>query len=116
MALRIDSYDFGRIRVGGEDYHGDLIILPERVLAGWWREEGHRLKLEDLRDVLEEDIEVLVIGTGYYGAMRVSEEVVEELRRREIELIVEPTTKAWRTYNKLVEERRKVAAALHLTC
>jgi hypothetical protein len=45
-------------------------VLPERVVPGWWRTEGHRLLLEDLDEVLDELPDRLLVGTGAYQQMR----------------------------------------------
>jgi hypothetical protein len=111
----INSYSFGSIEVNGRTYKNDLIIFPERVMSNWWRKEGHMLNLEDLEEVIEERPEVLIIGTGHNGAMQVPEEVVGDLKRQGIEVIVENTRKAYKTYNDM-SAKRKCAAALHLTC
>ncbi|RLI41160.1 hypothetical protein DRO69_11945, partial [Candidatus Bathyarchaeota archaeon] len=64
----IDSYDFGVIVIKGKRYTSDVIVLPEKVIDGWWRKEGHSLHMEDLKEVIEREPkpEVLVVGTGYY--------------------------------------------------
>jgi integrase len=50
----IDGYTFGRVTIDGREETHDVIVLPERVVRGWWRKEGHRLVLEDLDWVLDE--------------------------------------------------------------
>jgi hypothetical protein len=77
---RIEGYSFGQLVVDGEEQTRDVIVLPDRVLSNWWREEGHRLVLADLEDVLEELPEHLVVGTGAYEQMRPDPETVEQLR------------------------------------
>ncbi len=114
--MRVEGYRFGRIVVSGKEYTSDVIIYPDRVRAGWWRKEGHYLHMEDLEEVLEFNPEVLVIGTGASGAMRVPGDLVEELERRGIKVIVERTEDACKTFNRLAEEGKRVVAALHLTC
>lgn len=111
----IESYRFGHIVIDGREYSRDLIILPNRILEDWWRREGHKLSLDDLKDILTEDIDVLIIGTGYYGLMKVPSKILETIRSRGIEVIIENTKEACQTYNRLCKSR-KVAAALHLTC
>jgi hypothetical protein len=111
----IDSYDFGRIVIDGKHYNSDLIVFPDKVRDGWWRKEGHRLHVEDLKDVLEAKPEVLVVGTGYYGLMKVPPETRKHVESEGIELIAQKTTEACKTFNRLVKSR-KVVAALHLTC
>jgi len=111
----VDSYSFGRITVDGVLYRSDLIIYPERVDSGWWRESGHSLGLGDLGEVLRYAPQVLIVGQGKFGRMKVEREVVEEARRRGIELRACPTEEAVREYNHRCGEA-KVVAALHLTC
>jgi len=111
----IDSYDFGRIVINGKRYNSDLIVFPDKVRDGWWRKEGHRLHVEDLKNVLEAKPEVLVVGTGYSGLMRVPPETRKYVESEGIELIAQNTAEACETFNRLVKSR-KVVAALHLTC
>ena len=111
----IDSYQTGEVVVDGEPYTEDLILLPDRVLPNWRREDGHLLRLGDLRAALDEMPEVLIIGTGANQCMRVAEEVTAHTREADIELLVFDTRGACHTFNALIGRRRAVAA-LHLTC
>jgi hypothetical protein len=111
----IESYDFGAMAVDGQKYTADLIILPGKIKSDWWRREGHKLALEDLKDVFLEDIEVLVVGTGFYGLMKVGEAVKQAATARGLTLHIEKTEKATRVFNELFS-RKKTAGAFHLTC
>jgi len=111
----IDSYDFGRIVIDGKRYNNDLIVFPNKVRDGWWRKEGHRLHVEDLKDVLEAKPEVLVVGTGYSGLMTFPPETRKYVESEGIELMAQRTAEACKTFNRLVKSR-KVVATLHLTC
>ncbi len=111
----IESYDFGQITIDGRRYNRDVIIFSDNVKDGWWRREGHRLSLEDLVDVFEAEPEVLVIGTGYSGLMKVPHDVQDYVKSKNIELVVENTRQACQTYNRL-SQFKKVVAAFHLTC
>jgi len=112
----IDSYNFGDIVIDRRRYVNDVIIFPNRVKSGWWRKKGHNLCLEDLKEILQENPEVLIVGTGYFGMMKVPSEVKKSLESMGIELIVQNTREACKTYNRLLQSGRKVVAALHLTC
>lgn len=112
----IDSYDFGKIVIDGKEYIDDVIIYPTRVDEKWWRRSGHELCLDDIKSVLDERPDVVVVGTGYFGAVKVLQEVKNRLRSEEIELIAQKTSKACETYNNLAREKRRVIATLHLTC
>jgi hypothetical protein len=113
--MRITEYSFGRITVDGRDYDADVIIYPDRVDGSWWRREGHRLEIEDLAGVLAARPEVVVLGTGHDGMMDVPEGTLARLRALGLEVHSARTAEAVRIFNEL-EPRRRVVAALHLTC
>lgn len=111
----IESYDFGAMVVDGMMCTDDLILLPDRIKSSWWRKEGHKLALEDIGDVLREDIEVLVIGTGFFGLMKVSSEVSQAVQSKGIVLRIEKTKQAAQIFNEFAVHK-KTAGAFHLTC
>jgi len=111
----IESYSFGQIKINGMLYTSDVIIYPDHVDDHWWRKEGHRLNIDDLKDIWQAEPEVLILGTGYSGLMKVPNDVKELVASKNIELIVESTKEAYKTYNRLASTRRTVAA-FHLTC
>ncbi len=115
MAPKIETYRFGEIVIDGRRYTRDVIVFPDRVFSPWWREEGHSLSPADLWEVVQDPPEVLVIGQGSAGRMDVPEETRRWLEARGIRVITQPTPLAVQTYNAL-RERRRVVAALHLTC
>lgn len=111
---RLEDYSFGRLTVDGEEHTRDLIVLPRRVVANWWRREGHSLVLEDLEEVLDELPECLIVGTGAQGRLSPDPKMLERLREGGIEVDVLPTDEAVRRYGAL--NPAATAAALHLTC
>ena len=111
---RIDQYEFGRIVVDGREETKDLIVLPDRVVRNWWREDGHALVLDDLNDVLDELPPHLVVGTGADGRMRPDPEMVQHLQERGVTVEALPTGQAVRRFGEL--DPARTAAALHLTC
>ena len=112
----IESYDFGRMVVDGKEYTSDLIVSPNWVKDGWWRKHGHRLAIEDLEEIIEKRPEVLVVGTGYSGLLKVPGETKRHIEEQGIELVVQPTREAYEAYNALIRSGRQVVAAFHLTC
>jgi len=111
----IDSYQFGKIIIDGKTYTSDLIIYPERIEAGWWRKEGHALSIEDISGIIAFSPDILIVGTGMSGLMRVLSETEKFILSRNIKLIVQKTDEACRLFNDISEKQRAVAA-LHLTC
>ena len=78
-APHIDSYHFGKIVIDGQTHSKDVILLPDRVIANWWRNEGHKLSMNDLEDVLAAKPQGLVVGQGAYSRMQVPAQVKTEL-------------------------------------
>ncbi len=112
----IESYSFGSMKIGGVLYKKDLKILNGQVVPDWWRKEGHNLSIEDISDIIEARPKKLVIGTGYFGLMKVKGDVEERLSKVGIELIKARTGKAATIFNELLKEGEAVAGAFHLTC
>jgi hypothetical protein len=112
----IEKYSFGSITVDSKEYTKDVIIFPDKVLCPWWREEGHSLSLEDLKEVIKLNPAILIIGTGAYGAMDVPEETLEILKEQNIETLTAKTAAAVEIYNEYIQKNKNIIACLHLTC
>jgi len=112
----IENYSFGRITIDGCTYTADVIIYPDHVDGSWWRLEGHKLQPEDLTGVFAAEPEVLVVGQGNPGLMRVPEATCQAVAERGIELVVCKTKEASQRYNEFAAQGKKVVAAFHLTC
>lgn len=113
--MKINHYSFGKVIIDDKTYYSDVIIYPDHIDHSWWRREGHFLYPEDIEDAIRTMPEILVIGTGYSGGMRVPEDTLKFIKSKGIEEIyVDVTEKAIKLFNKIKD--RKVVAALHLTC
>jgi hypothetical protein len=110
----IQDYRFGHIVVDNNEHERDLVILPQRVVANWWRQEGHRMSLDDLSEVDDDLPGRLIVGTGAHGRMVPDRAAVAELESRGISVEVMDTTRAVARYREL--DPAQTAAALHLTC
>lgn len=109
----ISRYSFGRITVDGVDYSADLVIFPDRVEPSWRRRQGHSLEPADLEGVVEADPELLIIGTGHSGVMRVPRITAAFFQERGVRVEILSTGAAVELYNRA---GGRVIAALHLTC
>lgn len=114
MAKTIDGYQFGKMDIEGWRYTKDLILFHDQVSEGWWRKEGHKVWPDDVEKILEKKPRKLIVGTGAYGVMVVTEQAKSLLEENGIELIAEKTSEAWKTYN--THRGEGVVGAFHLTC
>src|SRR5512144_605033 len=113
--MKIDSFQFGNISIGGRTYTSDVIIFPDRVQSPWVREEEHRPQIIEFADIVKAEPDILVIGTGYAGVMSVADPVRNYLTAKGIDVRVEKTKAAAELFNSLVG-KEKVIAVLHITC
>jgi len=92
-------------------HRGSILALPSGVYG--WKTEGATLKPEDFDGVFAEkdEIDHLLFGTGR-AMSRPSRAVSEAFISGGITLEPMATGSAISTYNLLLAERRKVAAAL----
>lgn len=112
----IEEYEFGRIVIQGRVYTSDVIVHKNGVEEGWWRKEGHRVCMDDIKRILDLNPEVVVFGTGAYGRVKVDEEVIEYLKKNNIDVYVLETGEAVKLFDSLLKQGKNVVLAAHLTC
>ncbi|MEX1108747.1 MAG: Mth938-like domain-containing protein [Dongiaceae bacterium] len=110
----IESYGSGRFRIAGQIYQGSVLVFPERTEA-WSVVAPENVTADALAPIVAAgragDVELLLLGCG----PRLTQ-VAPALRAalREAGVGIEPmdTGAACRTFNVLMAEGRRVAAAL----
>ena len=108
------GYGDGFVLVNGQRHDGSLIVLPERVQP-WRATSFDALTAADLEVLTGLDSEVLLLGTGpqlRFPRAELWRPVSRRLAEARVGLEVMDAQAACRTYNILVAEGRKVAAAL----
>lgn len=108
----VDAYGNGGFRFGQMSHRGSILLLPSGVRA-WEVNEPAGIDGTSLGLVLAEaeGIELLLIGTGA-EIVFLPETLRQRLKAAGIGLDTMQTGAAARTYNILMAENRKVAAAL----
>lgn len=112
----IESYSFGKIRIKGTIYTSDIKIVQQKIFPNWWRKSGHVVSRADIDGFLQNETEIVVLGKGKPGLMKATSELKEYLKNKNIELIEEKTSKAVKTFNRLLKEGKKISAGFHLAC
>ncbi|MEH2508856.1 uncharacterized protein V1291_000210 [Nitrobacteraceae bacterium AZCC 1564] len=108
----IDAYGNGGFRFADMSHRGSLLCLPNAIWA-WPVSAPEEITEASLFRVFEHsaDIDTLLIGTGA-GVWLAPSSLREALRRVKVVLDTMQTGPAIRTYNVMIGERRRVAAAL----
>jgi uncharacterized protein len=107
----IERYAPSGFRVSGVIYHGPVLIFPDRTVE-WDAASARDVSWETLAPVIEHGgVEILLLGLGR-STTAVPAALRTVLRTAGIALEAMGTGAACRTYNVLVAEDRRVAAAL----
>lgn len=110
-ANRIRAYDVGSVTVNESVYRGVTVVTPDRIIEDWLQVAVHALETEHMHQLIALDAEILLLGTGrrqQFPEPRLLGEVIRE----GVGIEVMTTEAACRTYNVLLAEGRRVAAAL----
>lgn len=112
----IGHYSFGSIKINGKEYTSDVIVYPEKIDTNWWRKEGHSLIPEDITEIIKYKPDVLIVGCGSSGCLAMPGPTKKFIEEQGIDLIELSTSEACKEFNKRLEKKERVVAALHLTC
>ena len=112
LMVHIDSFRFGDIVVDGKSYQ-DIKIHKDKIIE--WRYKKHHTVLKEDIEEISDDVEIIIIGTGDPGYVKVDNSALKFAEDNGIELIIETTKEACRSFNSLVG-KKKIAAILHSTC
>ena len=107
----IHAYEPGRIRIGERWLGGNLIVAPEHLIENWRVAAAADVTLANLEPALALQPEILLLGTGD-TLVWPEADLMSALAERRVGLEIMSTPAACRTFNVLVHERRRVAAAL----
>lgn len=111
-----DWFNFGKIKYNGEIYTQDIWVNQDGdVLLRRPVGDHHFLTAEELQSYLREDTTTIVFGTGDHGIAKLTEDAVQLIKSKKLEIIIEPTPQAIKTYNSL-KGKKKIIAIMHLTC
>jgi len=118
--MPIDATEFGAITVNGKTYDHDVIIR----LSGAVEKRRKRLSKElygtshivskaEAKFVFEDGCELLIVGAGQDGNVRLSAEASEYFDKKHCRVVLQRTPEAILTFNK---STKKKAALMHVTC
>lgn len=110
----IRGYKPGEVRVGEQVIHTNCIVTADALVTDWNASAPEHLEASHLEAIFELRPELVLLGTG--NAQRFPPATVRNaFFSRRIGLETMDLGAACRTYNILVQEERKVAAALFLS-
>ncbi|MEO0084054.1 MAG: MTH938/NDUFAF3 family protein [candidate division WOR-3 bacterium] len=123
--MKIDGTGFGWIKINGIKYDTDVIIFANGEIENRYRNfrgDNHLVSQWEVEKIIThktvanehiEKPEILIVGTGQAGIVRVTDEAKSFLAKQGIKLIAEITPTAIEIFNKTKDKK---AALFHVTC
>ncbi|OIO47514.1 MAG: hypothetical protein COY09_01725 [Candidatus Portnoybacteria bacterium CG_4_10_14_0_2_um_filter_39_11] len=118
---KIDSTKFGEIVIAGKKY-GQVLIIGDKIVERDYDKlkklfgTAHKIADWEIEQLLSNNPEAIVIGTGQDGLLEVDEEFKRQMAGRGIELIVGKTFEALEVYNEKIKAGQRANALMHTTC
>jgi hypothetical protein len=118
--MKIDSTDFGSITIDGKRYQFDVVIRlsgeivkRKKGLSKKYYGTSHVISKDEAKFLFEEGCKELVLGTGQYDSVRLSQEAADYFDRKRCKVIAQPTPAAIDLFN---ESKKEKVGLFHVTC
>jgi len=118
--MRIERSEFGNITIDGQTYPHDVIIslagkIKKRKKKLSKKEYGtsHIISKAEAKSIFEKGCDLLVVGTGQEGQVRLSAEASQYLAKKGCAVVLQPTQEAIRRFN---QSTAKKIGLIHVTC
>jgi len=120
MKPNIDATSFGSITIEGTIFEHDVLIRlsgevekRKKKLSKALYGTSHILSLDEAKHFYEKGVPQLIIGTGQYGNVRLSEEAAYYFTWKECQVNLLPTPQAIHVWN---EADGPAIGLFHITC
>jgi hypothetical protein len=120
MKLQIDETEFGSITVDGKVYDHDIVIRLDgkvrkrrKKLSKRQYGTSHTVSVDEAKDIFDQGAQRLIIGTGQYGNVKLSEEAESYFKKKACSVELLPTPEAVEAWNGA---QGKTIAMFHVTC
>jgi uncharacterized protein len=107
----VTCYDVGWIQVNGQPFHRSLIVMPDQLVTDWPPQSYAELEAAHFEVLAQLKPEMVLLGTGNRQQFP-QPRLLQSLLAKGIGVETMDTAAACRTYNIIMLEGRRVAAAL----
>jgi len=120
MKTKTEATSFGSITIDGQTFEHDVLIRLDgtvqkrkKKLSKQLYGTSHKISLAEAEDIYEDGAQTLIIGTGQFDQVRLSEEAQAYFDKRGLKLISQSTPKAIKLWN---EAQGEAIGLFHVTC
>jgi hypothetical protein len=118
--MTIQDTEFGAITIDGEVYEHDVIIRlsgkvekRKKKLSKEKYGTSHIISKDEAKFIYEDGCEMLIIGAGQEGNVRLSPEASDYFDKKGCKVLLRPTPEAILSFNQSRERR---IGLMHVTC
>ena len=117
---KVDKFSFGSITIDGKKHGRDVLIFADGTVkerkGGFWKFGPHNIKKGEIEEIAQDAPEAIIVGTGTNGKAHLAPDVEGWAKEKNLNLIAQPSEEAIARLNELIEQKKKVAALIHITC
>ena len=120
MKLEVNKTKFGSITIAGEKYEHDVLIRSngeiekrKKKLSKEVYGTSHTVSLEEAKYIYEKGAVLLIIGTGQFGMLKLSDEAADYFSKKKCKVRLFPTPGAGRVWNNT---KGPAIGMFHITC
>lgn len=96
------------------------MILPDGTIKrrkfGRWLASHHKYGKKDVDELIEAGAEVVVVGTGIFSGVKLSDDIRDYAGNLGCELADIPSRQAMQYFNEQVDNGKRVGALIHILC
>jgi len=110
----LDGTSFGSITISGKKHDHDVYVFWDGTVER--RVGDHTIPARQMEYIVEKKPEIIIIGTGQFGVVRVPSESEKLAREQNIEVVKARTPQAIGIFNEAMKQGKRVSAIIHVTC
>jgi hypothetical protein len=77
---------------------------------------SHEIRRQELEELSQGQPKTIIVGTGTNGAAHIAPDAESWAKEKSLSLPVQPSYDAIAKLNEVAEQKKKVAALIHITC
>lgn len=120
MNTKTEATSFGSITIDGQMFNHDVLIRQDgtirkrkKKLSKKFYGTSHKISREEAEFIYEDGAQTLILGTGQYGRVHLSEEAQEYFDEKGLSVIAAATPEAIQRWNEVQGE---AIGLFHVTC
>ena len=118
--VKVDKLNFGSIIIDSKKFSRDVLIFSDGTVkkrkGGILMFGSHNIKKAEIEKLAQGNPEAIIVGIGTNAKAHLASGMENWAGEKNLSLRVQPSYEAVAKLNELVDQGKKVAALIHITC